>query len=144
MSTAYTPPSLGETELRPPTLAEAHIHRAMSRLMRPLEATAASLMTLIIVLLLVAVLSRYVFSQSIVWVDEVVSFAFIWLTMIGTAIAMHRNEHLRLTLVVELLPPRARDFVNAFALAAVAAFLIGLMHPAYEYTREEWDITRPR
>jgi tripartite ATP-independent transporter DctM subunit len=143
MSTATTPPSVGENDLRPPTLAEAQIHRAMSRLMRPLEATAASLMTLIIVLLLVAVLSRYVFSQSIVWVDEVVSFAFIWLTMIGTAIAMHRNEHLRLTLVVELLPPRSRDFVNAFALVAVAAFLIGLMHPAYEYTREEWDITTP-
>jgi tripartite ATP-independent transporter DctM subunit len=143
MSTATTPPSVGETDLRLPTPAEAHIHRAMSRLMRPLEATAASLMTLIIVLLLVAVLSRYVFSQSIVWVDEVVSFAFIWLTMIGTAIAMHRNEHLRLTLVVEMLPFRARDFVNAFALVAVAAFLIGLMHPAYEYAREEWAITTP-
>ena len=26
---------------------------------------------------------------------------------------------------------------------AVAAFLIGLMHPAYEYTREEWVITTP-
>ena len=59
--------------------------------------------------------------------------------MIGTAIAMHRNEHLRLTLFVEMLPPRTRDFVNAFALVAVAAFLIGLMHPAYEYAREEWD-----
>ncbi|MBP1689254.1 MAG: hypothetical protein H6Q33_5397, partial [Deltaproteobacteria bacterium] len=91
----------------------------------------------------VAVLSRYVFSQSIVWVDEVVSLAFIWLTMIGTAIAMYRNEHLRLTLVVEMLPFRARDFVNAFALVAVAAFLIGLMHPAYEYAREEWAITTP-
>ena len=69
--------------------------------MRPLEVVAAALMVLIIVLLLVAVLSRYVFAQPIVWIDEVVSIAFIWLTMLGAAIAMHRNEHLRLTLVVE-------------------------------------------
>lgn len=143
MSVTYTPPSVGENDILPATPMATDIHRAMSRLMRPLEAAAASLMILIIGLLLAAVLSRYVFSQSIVWADEVVSFAFIWLTMIGSAIAMHRNEHLRLTLVIELLPPRARDFVNAFALAAVAAFLIGLMHPAYEYAREEWAITTP-
>ncbi len=38
-----------------PTPAEGPVHRAMVRLMRPLEATAAALMVLIIVLLLVAV-----------------------------------------------------------------------------------------
>jgi tripartite ATP-independent transporter DctM subunit len=126
-----------------PTPAEGPVQRAMTGLLRPLEVVAAALMVLIIVLLLVAVLSRYVFSQSIVWIDEVVSFAFIWLTMIGTAIAMHRNEHLRLTLVVEWLPARARDAVNALALAAVVAFLVGMLHPAWEYTREEWAITTP-
>lgn len=143
MSIASTPPTVGENSLDSPTLSEGRTHRVMSRLMRPLEAGAAALLVLIIVMLLAAVLARYAFSQSIVWADEVVSFAFIWLTMIGTAIAMYRNEHLRLTLVVELLPPRWRDFVNAFALAAVAAFLIGLMHPAWEYTREEWAIITP-
>lgn len=143
MSATYTPLSVGENDTRPPTTAEADIPRAMSRLMRPLEVTAASLTVLIIALLLVSVLSRYVFSRSIVWVDEVVSISFIWLTMIGAAIAMHRNEHLRLTLVVELLPARVRDFVHALALAAVAAFLIALVPPAYEYAVEEWAITTP-
>lgn len=143
MSAIFTPPSVGENDVRPATTADAEVDRAMSRFMRPLEVTAASLTILIIALLLVAVLARYVFSQSIVWVDEVVSFAFIWLTMIGAAIAMHRNEHLRLALVVELLSPRARDFANALALAAVAAFLIALIPPAYEYAKEEWAITTP-
>jgi tripartite ATP-independent transporter DctM subunit len=143
MSIVSTSSPVGEIPSQLFTPVDSRVHLAMSRLIRPLEASAAALLALIIVMLLAAVLARYAFSQSIVWADEVVSFALIWLTMIGTAIAMHRNEHLRLTLVVELLSPRARDFVNALALAAVAAFLIGLMHPAYEYTREEWAITTP-
>jgi tripartite ATP-independent transporter DctM subunit len=146
MSAILTPPSVGETDIRLPAPVDAAphlVHRVMSRLMRPLEVTAAALMATIIVLLLVGVLSRYVFSESIVWVDEVVSLSFIWLTMIGTAIAMHRNEHLRLTLLVERLSPGRRDFVNALALAAIAAFLVAMLPPAYEYAHEEWFITTP-
>lgn len=116
---------------------------ALALAMRPLEVASAVLMTGIVVLLLAAVVSRYVFAAPIVWIDEVVSIAFIWVTMIGTAIAMHRNEHLRLTLVVERLPERPRQFVHALALAAVAAFLVALLPFAWEYAAEEWFIKSP-
>jgi tripartite ATP-independent transporter DctM subunit len=119
------------------------VQRAATRLMFPLEAVSALLMTVIIVLLLTGVVSRYVFSLPIVWIDEVVSLSFIWVAMIGSAIAMHRNEHLRLTMFLELMPKGARDFVQALALAAVAAFLVALLHPAFEYGQEEWLVTTP-
>lgn len=143
MSATFTPPSVAADDVHQPKPADADVHRAMSRLMKPLEATAAALTASIIVLLLAGVLSRYVFSKSIVWVDEVVSISFIWLTMIGTAIAMHRNEHLRLTLLVERLSPPVRDAVHALALAAIAAFLLAMLPPAYTYAHEEWFITTP-
>lgn len=117
--------------------------RAARRLMVPLEATAAALMLLIVLLLLGGVLSRYLFSLPVVWIDEVVSLSFLWVAMIGSAIAMHRNEHLRLTVVVEKLPAAARVYVQAFAIVAVAALLIVLAAPAFEYTRDEWSITTP-
>ena len=97
----------------------------------------------IIGLLLAAVLSRYVFASAIVWIDEVVSISFIWLTMIGAALAMHRNEHLRLSLMVDKLPARWQPFVHAFALTVVAAFLVGLLPSAVEYAQEEWFIKSP-
>ena len=140
---AHPPSPAGRDALAPPAPAPAGVHRAMALFMRPLEAAAALLMAAIIALLLAAVLSRYVFSVPIVWIDEVVSISFIWLTMLGTAIAMHRNEHLRLTLVVEWLPPGARGFVNALALAAIAAFLLAMLPPAAEYAQEEWFISTP-
>ncbi len=117
--------------------------RVARRLMTVLEAVAATLMILIVVLLLGGVMSRYLFSLPVVWIDEVVSLSFLWVAMIGAAIAMHRNEHLRLTVLVERIPPRAGAYAQAFAIVAIAAFLIALTAPAIEYTRDEWAITTP-
>ena len=104
--------------------AVAHETRRSPLWLRPLEALSALLLLNISVLLLVGVVSRYVFSKPIVWSDEVVSLSFIWLTMLGSAIAVHRNEHLRLSLFVDLLPQHLRSFVRAFALVAIAALLL--------------------
>ncbi len=117
--------------------------RMFSRWMAPLEATSALLMLAIIGLLLTTVVTRYVLNTAVVWIDEVVSLSFIWVTMIGSALAMHRNEHLRLTLVVDRLSERWRPYVHGFALAAVAAFLVALLPFAWEYTQEEWFIRTP-
>lgn len=115
----------------------------VTTLIKPLEVVSAVLLTVIVVMLLVGVVSRYVFSIPIVWIDEVVSISFLWLAMLGTAIAMHRNEHLRLTLFLQMMPERIRGFVHAVALVSIAAFLIALIHPAIEYAQEEWFVTSP-
>jgi tripartite ATP-independent transporter DctM subunit len=73
----------------------------------------------------------------------VVSISFVWLTMLGAAIALYRNEHLRLNLFVDMLPERPREFVHAFALVAIAALLLVLLKPAYEYMQDEWFIRTP-
>ncbi len=111
--------------------------------MRPIEVVSAVLMLNVTVLLLAGVISRYVFGKPLVWSDEVVSISFVWLTMLGAAIALHRNEHLRLNLFVDMLPPRPREFVHALALVAIAAVLLALLKPAYEYMQDEWFIRTP-
>lgn len=119
-------------------LAETHQHSA--GWMAPLEIIAAALIAGIVLLLFGGVVSRYMFSAPLDWIDETVSMAFIWVGMIGAAIAMHRSEHLRLATFVDMLPQRSRDFVNAMALVAVAAFLIALIPPAIEHAKMEWVI----
>jgi tripartite ATP-independent transporter DctM subunit len=111
--------------------------------LRPLEIIAAMLMVVIVGLLLSGVTFRYVLQQPLVWVDEVASIAFVWVAMIGSALAMHRNEHLRLTLFVNMVPERPREYVRAFATVAVVAFLAALVKPAFEYVTEEWVIRTP-
>lgn len=115
--------------------------RPGSRLMWPVEFVASVLLVAVIGLLLTGVVSRYVLSLPIVWIDEAASISFLWLAMLGAAIAIDRNEHLRLTLFLGLIPENARAFVNTLALVVVAAVLMALIMPAVEYVQEEWYVT---
>ena len=111
--------------------------------LKPLELTAALLAAAVTLLLFVGVSSRYLFAYPIVWLDEMVSLLFIWLTMVGTVLAVYRNEHLRLNVVVDSLPYWLREYVHAFALVVVAAVLLALVGPAITYVEEEWYIHTP-
>jgi TRAP-type C4-dicarboxylate transport system permease small subunit len=82
----------------PLAVAESDAVRPGSRFLKPVEVVAALLLVTIVVLLLAGVISRYAFSLPVVWIDEVASISFLWLAMLGSAIALDRNEHLRLTL----------------------------------------------
>lgn len=111
--------------------------------MRPVEWIAAALLVTMISLIVVNVTSRSVFLTPIVWADEVASLAFIWLAMLGSAIAVARNEHLRLTLFLPLVPPRLRAVAEAAALLLAALFLAVMMQPAIDYAWEERWVTSP-
>lgn len=130
-----------DTLTLPENLSENEGARPGSAIMRPVEAVAGALVAFIICVLLLGVTSRYVFSLPFVWVDEVASISFIWLAMLGSAIAIDRNEHLRLTLFVNMMPERLRQFVETFALLAIAAFLAAMVYPAIDYTIEESYVT---
>lgn len=115
--------------------------RRGSVLMRPVEAVSAVLLTLIVALLFTGVVSRYVFHRPIIWIDEVASISFLWLAMLGSAIAIDRAEHLRLTIFLTLMPESWRPRAETLALVLMATFLGALVWPAIDYAIEESWIT---
>ncbi|MFV0408909.1 MAG: TRAP transporter large permease subunit [Paracoccus sp. (in: a-proteobacteria)] len=127
-------PELGSTDV---IISEVADVRPGSKWMRPIEIIAAALLLAIISLLLIAIVSRFVMQLPFVWVDEAASICFFWLAMLGAAIALDRNEHLRLTVVVSTLPERPAAFVQCLANLAVATMLVALIRPAYQYMISE-------
>jgi TRAP-type C4-dicarboxylate transport system permease small subunit len=60
------------------------------------------------------VLSRYVTESPATWVEEVSSIAFTWVVFVGAAEVHRRGRHVRVDLLISLLPARIRpaeDFV---------------------------------
>jgi tripartite ATP-independent transporter DctM subunit len=112
-----------------------------SRLLRPIEAISAVLLSIIVFLLLMGVTSRYVFSIPVVWIDEAASICFLWLAMLGSALALDRNEHLRLTIFLGMFPKNLQGFVQTLALVLIATFLLVMMEPSVDYVMEEWFVT---
>jgi len=123
--------------------AEVEGARPGSALMKPVEVVASILLVIIVGLLLTGVVARYVLHTPIVWIDEAASISFLWLAMLGSAIAVDRNEHLRLTVFAALFPERLRSFIDTLAMVVVIVVLAALIMPAIEYVREESFITSP-
>jgi tripartite ATP-independent transporter DctM subunit len=135
MTMAVESVGVGEIEDMPTGL------RSGSALLKPVEMIASTFLVVIIGLLLMGVTSRYVLSLPVVWVDEAAAFCFLWLAMLGSVIAIDRNEHLRLTLFLNMFPGKLRGFFGALGPLLVAAFLVGMLWPAIEYVIEESYIT---
>ena len=96
-----------------------------------------------VVLLLVGVLSRYVFRTPIVWSDELASIIFLWLAMLGAAIAVQRGKHMRLDYVAGRLPPRARTVAAVLAAGIPVLFAVCVFPAALDYADDQSFIETP-
>ena len=127
-----------------PIGARRHWAARISTVLVPLvEVPAALLVVAEIVVLLSGILARYVFHKPIVWSDELAGILFLWLAMLGAVIAFQRGEHMRMTAIVGMLQPRARAFLDVVAVAAALAFILLVIHPAYEFAADEVYVTTP-
>ncbi len=107
------------------------------------EIPAAILVVAEIVILFAGVVSRYVLHSPLIWSDELASILFLWLAMLGAAVAFRRSEHMRMTAVVASARPAMRAYLDVVATCAAFAFLLLVAWPAYEYAYEESFITTP-
>ncbi|HWI35681.1 MAG TPA: TRAP transporter small permease [Burkholderiales bacterium] len=73
----------------------------------------------------VNVVGRYVFSTAILGADEVQVFVMVWMTFAGAAVVTWRNQHLRMDVLFDLLPAKARRWIRlaeVTLLAVMAGF----------------------
>jgi tripartite ATP-independent transporter DctM subunit len=107
------------------------------------EIPAAILVVAEIVILFAGVIARYVLHAPLIWSDELASMLFLWLAMLGAAVAFRRSEHMRMTAVIASTGPAMRAYLDVVATCAALAFLLLVVHSAYEYAYEESFITTP-
>ena len=112
-------------------------------LARVLSVPVALLVAAEIGVLLAGVIARYVFHNPLIWSDELASILFLWLAMLGSAIAFERGDHMRMTAVVSKLAPASRAFLDVLATAAALAFLVLILPHAWEYAVEEAVMRTP-
>jgi tripartite ATP-independent transporter DctM subunit len=107
------------------------------------EIPAALLVVAEIVILFAGVVARYGLHRPLIWSDELASILFLWLAMLGAAVAFRRSEHMRMTAIVASAKPAMRAYLDVVATCAALAFLLLIAWPAYEYAYEESFITTP-
>ncbi|MGM4927767.1 TRAP transporter large permease [Tardiphaga sp. 619_E2_N8_5] len=107
------------------------------------EIPAALLVVAEVIILFIGVVARYGFHRPLIWSDELSSILFLWLAMLGSAVAFRRGEHMRMTALVASAGPRMWAFLDVVGTCAALAFLLMIVAPSFEYAYEESYITTP-
>ena len=117
--------------------------RAEHLLGRVLGVPVALLVAAEIIVLLAGVIARYLFRHPLIWSDELASILFLWLAMLGSAMAFKRGEHMRMTALVSKMAPDRRALFDLLATTAALAFLLVILPYAWEYAVEEAVMLTP-
>lgn len=73
------------------------------------------------------VISRYVFNYSLAWSSEVSRYSFVWITFLGTAVALREDSHAKIDLFLEKAPGRLKTYlilIKYSLMLALSALLI--------------------
>jgi TRAP-type C4-dicarboxylate transport system permease small subunit len=107
------------------------------------EALAALLMCALCAIVFVGVVYRYVLVSPIPWTEEVARLCLVWVTFVGTYLAMRRGQHIVMDTVYALFGPRGRWICDVVGLALLATFLGVLVWYGAQYAATFWKAPSP-
>lgn len=118
--------------MRPETLALA--------LDRAARWTGAALVAAFAIMVVYVVASRYLFSTTPRWAEELPRLALVWLTFVGSISGFVRASHFRAGLLdLIALPAGLRRAFSVLAFAACAVFLGVLVWTGWQLTTLTWS-----
>ena len=120
-------------------------HSSQRRPARIERAVAAACMALLCIITFVNVVTRYLTNASFAFTEEVSVFLLVLLTLLGSVAAFIDGGHIRITLIVNLLPKAGRKLCAALDwLANVALFgLLAVLGYRMAFDDFEFEVTSP-
>lgn len=98
--------------------------RKLSGIIRRLENVISfTALTVLVASVLWGVMTRYVTERPAVWTTELSGILFTWVVFIGAMTALRDGRHIRVTLLIDILPGWTRKWVLRFGDLLVFAFL---------------------
>jgi TRAP-type C4-dicarboxylate transport system permease small subunit len=90
------------------------------RLNQAIEVLITLFFFLILSLTIILVLLRYGFNSSIIGGSEAMEYLFIYTTALGAAVSVGKNDHIRISVLVDALQGRARQWARILHFTLIA------------------------
>ncbi|MBX8819077.1 TRAP transporter small permease subunit, partial [Ochrobactrum sp. MR31] len=84
--------------------------------------------------LILQVIFRYVLGSSLVWSEELALMLFTWTTLLAATSLVRDMAHVRLDLLMGILPAPARNLWNRVIILLIFLFCVTLTVAGYQYT----------
>ena len=99
------------------------MQRISDILNRITEVVLLVVLTAMAVAVFLQVIFRYVLSLPLFWTEEFARYCLVWASLLGSAVAVKRGQHIAVTILVERLPSAMSRTLKIMALIAVAVIL---------------------
>jgi len=103
------------------------IQKVVSGFVRLLEIMIGLMLSVILVVGMGEVLSRYITGHSLVWVFKLSRFLSVWLSFLAAAVAFHHRMHFRVVLLWRAISQNARRRLEL--VIALVSFVFALVMP---------------
>lgn len=80
------------------------------------------------------VIARYVFSASFSFSEEITTYLFVLLSLIGSAVAARRKAHLGFTALIDMAPPKVRREFSLISFGLATVFSAALFYYGLQMT----------
>ena len=91
------------------------------------------LMLSMVAIIFFQVVARYVFSNSLSWSEELGRYLFVWMTFIGSAIAVRNKLHVSLDMFVHRLPHALQSFCLVISYVSMTIFTCVVIYGGYKF-----------
>lgn len=118
------------------------IDATLDKLTRIIELVLASAFIIAVLLNFTNVVGRYLFGLSLLGSDEVQVFVMVAMTFVGAVVATRRNEHLRMDVLVRMMPEAVRILLRIIEQALLIALAGFLFSQSYFYAAQMLRIGR--
>src|SRR3982074_2761814 len=113
--------------------------RAIATRLDDLVARLETIAVILLVTLLTAVtfaqvITRYVMNDPLIWSEEAARYLFVWVSMIGAALALREGGHFGLDLLIRPMP-QLKPLLGPLVILIMVMFLVILLKTGIDETR---------
>src|SRR5205823_13407208 len=94
----------------------------VARTLAGVRAVCIAQATALFLIVVLAVIGRYVFGRSLTWTEEVPRYLLIWISFLGAAACVARREHVGFDVLFNALPAALRRWLGAAIGMLILAF----------------------
>ncbi len=104
------------------------------RLFEAIRVITALMLIFTVVLVFGEVILRYGLNRSLGWAEELLRYLLVWMTFLGSYLAIKSNEHLGIGLFFQWLPRKWQQPLDAVANLLLLLFLAAFSVLSFQYT----------
>lgn len=101
------------------------------------------LLALMFLITFYQILARDVFLISSMWTEELARFLFVWIVFLGAGTLMKDNEHIRISILVERMPPFVGRLIRVISNLLLLSFCVIFLWSSYLNILNNWDFYAP-